>query len=68
VRIPDIFALYNEGMMFDAMASAIAEYRMFFSPDSKADRCVACGKCESLCPQKLPIIELLKQCEESLNP
>jgi len=54
--------------MYDAMASAIAEYRMFFSPDSKADRCVACGKCESLCPQKLPIIELLKQCEESLNP
>ncbi len=68
VLIPDILSLYNEGMMYDAMDSSRSEYRVFFSPESRADRCVACGRCESICPQKLPIIELLKQCQKALNP
>jgi len=67
VAIPDIFSLYNEGKMFGVMETAITQYRTLFSSKHKADRCVACGKCETLCPQGLPIIDLLKQCHEALN-
>ena len=33
-----------------------------------ASQCVSCGKCESHCPQNLPIRKLLKQAEKDLRP
>jgi len=35
---------------------------------SNADNCNACGKCEDLCPQKIPIIKGLKQVQKRLEP
>ena len=33
-----------------------------------ADQCVNCGKCESHCPQHLPIRNLLKEADKNLRP
>ena len=33
----------------------------------KASDCVACGQCEGVCPQHLPIIELLKDASARLD-
>jgi predicted aldo/keto reductase-like oxidoreductase len=33
-----------------------------------AGNCAACGRCESHCPQKIPIIESLKQVRKRLEP
>ena len=33
----------------------------------RAADCVACGQCEGVCPQHLPIIELLKNASAQLD-
>ena len=38
------------------------------NPDSeKALHCVRCGKCEAVCPQKLPIRDSLAQLQKELD-
>ncbi len=34
---------------------------------SKASACIACGGCEHVCPQKLPIIKLLKDAAKRIS-
>ncbi len=60
VVIPDIFAAYNESVMFDQPKSMLWHYANAVDKGVDASKCVACGACESACPQQLPIIEWLK--------
>ena len=39
-------------------------YRVATHNKGKASQCVGCGQCEHVCPQHLPIIDLLKTCTE----
>jgi len=50
VAIPDIFALYNEAMMYGAPEHSRYTYRNFFNPENKADQCIECGTCEFALP------------------
>jgi hypothetical protein len=68
VAIPDIFALYNEAMMYGAPEHSRYTYRNFFNEENKADQCIECGTCESLCPQHIEIIEWLKTAHSFLQP
>ena len=40
------------------------EYNIATTGKGRASDCVACGQCESACPQHLNVIEYLKQCAE----
>lgn len=60
VHIPDIFAAYNQGKMFDQPDRFLQRYRNLQSKEQDASRCVQCGACESACPQHLNIIEWLQ--------
>jgi predicted aldo/keto reductase-like oxidoreductase len=60
VAIPDLFHAYNESKMLDRPAAFASAYRGFLNDEHDASRCVACGKCEKICPQHLKIISLLK--------
>jgi hypothetical protein len=62
VAIPNVFTAYNSAVMFDSKATAAMGYRNWvMGIGSGADQCVACGDCESKCPQNIPIVESLKE-------
>lgn len=69
VDIPGTFRCYN-AMYSEGKASGRRDYlqctAMRKSPSS-ASQCVGCGKCESHCPQHLPIRQLLKTASGELE-
>ncbi len=66
INIPSVFATYNQYMRNpDNAWNAKMMYRT--NIEIKADECIACGKCESHCPQFIKIIEELKVCHKSLT-
>jgi predicted aldo/keto reductase-like oxidoreductase len=66
VKIPDIFALYNEGTIFDSQEEKQGQYDDF-GDSERASACVECGQCEEICPQNLSIIDLLTAAEQYLT-
>jgi predicted aldo/keto reductase-like oxidoreductase len=64
VNIPRIFEAFNEAYKLDKNDQFIWQYKAIAKDGQDASLCVECGKCESLCPQKLEIIDLLKKVAE----
>ncbi len=64
IPIPRYFSLYNEDMREDLAEKGwtinFTNYENLSAKFGKASDCVACGQCEGVCPQHLPIIERLK--------
>ncbi|MBU0595439.1 aldo/keto reductase [Candidatus Bipolaricaulota bacterium] len=61
VAIPRIFSIYNDLMMYGDTRGAHLGYTQFMSAENRADQCVACGQCETACPQQIEIIDWLKK-------
>lgn len=61
VEIPQIFELFNEGHQFENQPDAQRRYRGFIKPENRADQCVECCQCETLCPQHIEIVDWLKK-------
>jgi predicted aldo/keto reductase-like oxidoreductase len=59
VNIPQIIALYNEYFAKDRDNAIKSKYWEHITPESQAKKCARCRTCEELCPQKLPISEIL---------
>ena len=63
IPIPDIFSVYNKSVVSATIDKWLkAEYVKTTDGKGKASDCIECGQCESVCPQHLPIIDLLKKC------
>lgn len=60
VEIPRNFDLYNRIEMGDDPEAVLGEYDSM-DETARADACVACGECETACPQNLEIISLLEE-------
>ncbi len=70
VDIPGAFRCYNE-MFIESRASGRSEYLQtvgFRKEAAFPSKCVACGKCESHCPQHIAIIGELKRADRALRP
>lgn len=66
IRIPACFTLYNKAKD-GAGHRAKEDYRALIQDSGAADTCVGCGQCEGVCPQHLPIRDLLKQVAEQFK-
>jgi predicted aldo/keto reductase-like oxidoreductase len=58
-----LFSSYNTKQMFDDW-NVRHYYQRTVADNGKASDCIRCGKCERVCPQHLPIRDLLKQVAE----
>lgn len=67
IKIPDVFRALNTMRLYNEEFRPRAFYNGVTSDSGKASDCVECGQCEGVCPQHLPIIELLKEAAEKLE-
>ncbi len=68
VEIPENFSLMNAYRVYGLLDHARAEYQGWLTEQKQtAAFCQECGECEAKCPQKIPIIEQLKETEAALG-
>ena len=71
IAIPKYFSLYNEikreDMEQKGWTVSFTQYDVLTQDFGRAGDCIACGQCEGICPQHLPIIEHLKQVSECFD-
>ncbi len=59
ILIPDLFACYNTKTVFNNWNQDYYYNVVYTANNGKASECIKCGKCEKVCPQHLPIRNLL---------
>ena len=61
ISIPDVFRTINTLRRYPDDWRSKNFYSGLVQRSGKASDCIACGQCERVCPQHLPIIELMKE-------
>ena len=68
IRIPDMFSSLNAHEAFHNWNTGYYYNNVITGEGhGKASACIRCGKCEKVCPQHLPIRELLKKVAETFE-
>ncbi|MCL2078047.1 MAG: aldo/keto reductase [Oscillospiraceae bacterium] len=79
INIPHVFSLMNYHKVYELTDYSKAEYKNLYIPMETrtapweidwgvdASKCIECGACEDKCPQKLKIIEQLKETHSVLG-
>lgn len=61
ISIPDLFACMNAKKIYRDWNADYYYENVYTKQGGKASDCIACGKCEKVCPQHLKIRDLLKE-------
>ncbi len=67
IPIPEIFAARNKQLVWGQLEEGKNTYLKATAQGSSASDCIACGQCESACPQQIPVIQRLKECAEAFG-
>ena len=72
INIPHIFGIMNNHRVYKITDFARSQYKEViegtgWTKSADASKCVECGECESKCPQKLAIIQQLKETHAALS-
>ena len=63
IPIPEIFTILNRRAGSPEFRT-VREYTIVTQDRGKAGDCIECGQCEGACPQRLPVMTLLKKARE----
>ncbi len=66
IDIPQNFTVYNNFKRSLDNENAAEEYRKA-NPANEAAQCIACGRCEEVCPQSIKIIDKLKRISKKFS-
>lgn len=61
INIPGVFHIYNGYQLYQNLKGSKDGYGWVTSEGGKASECLACGACESHCPQHIEIIDKLQE-------
>ena len=61
ISIPDVFRTINTLRRYPDDWRSKNYYEQLIQRSGKASDCIECGQCERVCPQHLPIINLMKE-------
>ncbi len=61
IKIPEVIHAYNDVLTYGDHEPSHGFYRMMTSEGHTADTCIHCGQCEGVCPQHLPVTEILEK-------
>ena len=61
ISIPDLFACMNAKKRYNNWNTDYYYNNVHTTNGGKASACIKCGKCEAICPQHLPIRDLLTE-------
>ena len=64
IPIPQVFEALNQHLVSGQTAEGKTLYEKAVGGQGRAGDCIACKKCEAVCPQQLPVTELLRQAAE----
>ncbi len=67
INIPGAFGAMNNLLVYGNEAGAQGNFNFATRNGGKPSSCLACGQCESACPQHINIIEQLKKCAEKFE-
>ena len=67
INIPELFACMNKYKVFNEWNQRMYFRSLTSDGHSKPSECIECGQCEGICPQSLPIIDLLKDVSKTFE-
>ena len=67
IAIPDLFAVMNTKQIYHDWNADYYYHNIQTSSGRKASDCIRCGRCEKICPQHLPIRDLLVEVQKEFE-
>lgn len=67
INIPDLFKVFNRRTVYGCKEQTANRYNEIISDSGKPSECIACGQCESVCPQHIDIIAQLEKVSAQFN-